>query len=176
MNGSFDSATAKQVDTDHLHFRNEKLRKRRVQQLVIYHSALRDEVHFDPQIWTQELRLFAIVWYYRTLSIRQSSPSSQWSSLVYRIFYFLLLSHAFICFPSGGRSADCGFNVLIPVFLTRLNQGGMTMEPYKGLHRRLALQPSRDNGVLGQVGHCIGAETEMTIDKGKRKQDWVWMY
>ena len=51
----------------------------------------------------------------------------------------------------------------------------MTMEPYKGLHRKLVLQPSRDNGGLGQVGHCMGAETEMTIDKGKRKQDWVWM-
>lgn len=43
-NGSFGSATAKQVDTDHLHFRNEKPRKRTAQQLVIYHSVLR-EVH-----------------------------------------------------------------------------------------------------------------------------------
>lgn len=59
--------------------------------------------------------------------------------------------------------------MLIPVFLTRTNQGGMKMEPYKGLHRKLALQPSRDNGGLGQVGNCIGSETEMTIDKGKRK-------
>lgn len=96
--------------------------------------------------------------------------------LLFIEYSILLLSHAFICFPSGGRSADCSFNVLIPVFLTRTNQGGMTMEPYKGLHGKLALQPSRDNGGLGQVGHCIGAETETTIDKGKRKQDWVWMY
>lgn len=43
-NGSFGSATAKQADTGHLHFRNEKLRERTAQQLVIYHSVLR-EVH-----------------------------------------------------------------------------------------------------------------------------------
>lgn len=97
-NGSFGSATAKQVDTDHLYFRNEKLRKRTAQQLVIYHSVLR-EVHILSTFGlknSSSLPLYGTTEPLLSASLHLYHNGLLWF-LEYSIFcYFLMFSYTFL--------------------------------------------------------------------------------